>query len=87
MDDLKLCCHFLYFYYFQLLQLIEYFDFLSRVQLNGISPCQGFGFEFLLTLQLVLCVLTVTDKRRNVREYAPLAYGLSVATGHLAGVS
>ncbi|KAF3858135.1 hypothetical protein F7725_011336, partial [Dissostichus mawsoni] len=45
--------------------------------LNGISPLQGFGVEFLLTLQLFLCV--ITDKRR--------AIGLSVVLEHLAGIS
>lgn len=57
------------------------------MQLNGISPRQGFGVEFLLTLQLVLCVLAVTDRRRDVGGFAPLAIGLSVGLGHLAGVS
>ncbi|XP_041659448.1 aquaporin-1-like isoform X2 [Cheilinus undulatus] len=56
-------------------------------KLNGISPGQGFGVEFLLTLQLVLCVLAVTDKRRDVNGFAPLAIGLSVGLGHLAGIS
>uniref|UniRef100_UPI0037E9C4C5 aquaporin-1-like n=1 Tax=Semicossyphus pulcher TaxID=241346 RepID=UPI0037E9C4C5 len=56
-------------------------------QLNGISPAQGFGVEFLLTLQLVLCVLAVTDRRRDVNGFAPLAIGLSVGLGHLAGIS
>ncbi|XP_054480769.1 aquaporin-1-like isoform X2 [Anoplopoma fimbria] len=54
-------------------------------KLNGISPCQGFGVEFLLTLQLVLCVIAVTDKRRDFHGFAPLAIGLSVVLGHLAG--
>ncbi|KAK9538608.1 hypothetical protein VZT92_003770 [Zoarces viviparus] len=56
-------------------------------KLNGISPGQGLGVEFLLTLQLVLCVLTVSDKRRDVGGFAPLAIGLSVVLGHLAGIS
>ncbi|XP_034468462.1 aquaporin-1-like [Hippoglossus hippoglossus] len=55
-------------------------------KLNAITPCQGLAIEFLLTLQLVLCVLAVTDKRRNVGGFAPLAIGLSVGLGHLAGV-
>lgn len=59
----------------------------SSLQLNGISPSQGFAIEFLLTLQLVLCVLAVTDKRRDISGFAPLAIGLSVGLGHLAGVS
>lgn len=63
------------------------FFVLFSLQLNGISPGQGYVIEFLLTLQLVLCVLAVTDKRRDVSGYAPLAIGLSVGLGHLAGVS
>uniref|UniRef100_A0A665U4S1 Aquaporin-1-like n=1 Tax=Echeneis naucrates TaxID=173247 RepID=A0A665U4S1_ECHNA len=61
-------------------------DSLGINKLNGISPGQGFVMEFLLTLQLVLCVLAVTDKRREVSGYAPLAIGLSVGLGHLAGI-
>ncbi|KAM4605250.1 aquaporin-1-like [Polymixia lowei] len=56
-------------------------------KLNGIGPGQGFGVEFLLTFQLVLCVIAVTDKRRDVGGFAPLAIGLSVVIGHLAGIS
>ncbi|XP_008281118.1 aquaporin-1-like [Stegastes partitus] len=56
-------------------------------KLKGISPRQGFGTEFMLTLQLVLCVLAVTDKRREFSGLAPLAIGLSVVLGHLAGIS
>ncbi|KAK1879230.1 Aquaporin FA-CHIP [Dissostichus eleginoides] len=36
----------------------------QEIKLDGISPLQGFGVEFLLTLQLFLCV--ITDKRRDV---------------------
>uniref|UniRef100_A0A8P4KQ28 Aquaporin 1a (Colton blood group), tandem duplicate 2 n=1 Tax=Dicentrarchus labrax TaxID=13489 RepID=A0A8P4KQ28_DICLA len=60
--------------------------FSPLLQLNGISPYKGYGVEFLLTLQLVLCVLAVTDKRCDVGGLTPLAIGLSVALGHLAGV-
>uniref|UniRef100_A0A671Y5G0 Aquaporin 1 (Colton blood group) n=1 Tax=Sparus aurata TaxID=8175 RepID=A0A671Y5G0_SPAAU len=56
-------------------------------KLNGITPNQGFGVEFLLTLQLVMCVLAVTDKRRDVGGFGPLAIGLSVGLGHLAGLN
>nr|XP_019969185.1 PREDICTED: aquaporin-1-like [Paralichthys olivaceus] len=61
-------------------------DSLGVNKLNGVTPSQGFAIEFLLTLQLVLCVLAVTDKRRNVGGFAPLSIGLSVGLGHLAGV-
>ncbi|XP_062385803.1 aquaporin FA-CHIP-like [Sardina pilchardus] len=57
-------------------------------QLNGVNAAQGFGIEFLLTLQLVLCVIATTDKgRRDVSGSAPLAIGLSVGLGHLGGLS
>ncbi|XP_059200464.1 aquaporin-1-like [Centropristis striata] len=62
-------------------------DSLGINKLNEITPSQGFAVEFLLTLQLVLCVLAVTDKRRDVVGFAPLAIGLSVGLGHLAGIS
>ncbi|XP_047446697.1 aquaporin-1-like [Mugil cephalus] len=48
----------------------------------------GFVIEFFATLQLVLCVLAVTDKRRSdVNGFAPLAIGLSVGLGHFAAIS
>uniref|UniRef100_A0A3Q1EF31 Aquaporin 1a (Colton blood group), tandem duplicate 2 n=2 Tax=Acanthochromis polyacanthus TaxID=80966 RepID=A0A3Q1EF31_9TELE len=56
-------------------------------KLKEISPRQGFGTEFMLTLQLVLCVLAITDKRRDIGGSAPLAIGFSVVVGHLAGIS
>ncbi|XP_063076784.1 aquaporin-1-like [Engraulis encrasicolus] len=57
-------------------------------ELNGVTPVQGFGVEFLLTLQLVLCVISSTDERRyDVGNSAPLAIGLSVGLAHLGGIS
>ncbi|XP_062849536.1 aquaporin-1-like [Trichomycterus rosablanca] len=60
--------------------------------LNEIDPAltdgKAFGIEFLATFQLVLCVLAVTDSRRNdVTGSAPLAIGLSVGLGHLLAIS
>nr|AMA22613.1 aquaporin 1ab [Anabas testudineus] len=56
--------------------------------LNNVTAGQGFVIEFLATLQLVLCVLAVTDKRqRDVKGFAPLAIGLSVGLGHFAAIS
>ncbi|KAI4879839.1 hypothetical protein NFI96_016482 [Prochilodus magdalenae] len=66
----------------------EAIDSLGLNKLNGVSPGQAFGMEFLLTLQLVLCVLATMDKRRlDVAGSASFAVGLSVGLGHLAGVS
>lgn len=57
------------------------------LQLANVNGAQGFAIEFFATLQLVLCVIAVTDKQRNdVQGSAPLAIGLSVGLGHLAAV-
>ncbi|KAM9718746.1 aquaporin-1-like [Menidia menidia] len=52
-----------------------------------VNQSAGFVIEFLATLQLVLCVIAVTDSRRNdVKGSAPLAIGLSVGVGHFAAM-
>ncbi|XP_044076353.1 aquaporin-1-like [Siniperca chuatsi] len=57
-------------------------------KLHNVTVGQGFVIEFLATLQLVLCVIAVTDKRRSdVKGFAPLAIGLSVGLGHFAAIS
>lgn len=61
----------------------------SSLQLaRGVNSGQGLGIEIIGTLQLVLCVLATTDRRRrDLGGSAPLAIGLSVALGHLLAVS
>uniref|UniRef100_A0A3Q4GEN7 Aquaporin 1a (Colton blood group), tandem duplicate 2 n=1 Tax=Neolamprologus brichardi TaxID=32507 RepID=A0A3Q4GEN7_NEOBR len=53
----------------------------------NVSVGAGFAIEFFATLQLVLCIIAVTDKRRTVTGSAPLAIGLSVGLGHLTAIS
>ncbi|XP_076828590.1 aquaporin-1-like [Brachyhypopomus gauderio] len=66
----------------------EAVESLDLNKLKGVSPGQAFGIEFLLTLQLVLCFLATTDKRRgDVAGAVPFGIGLSVTLGHLAGMS
>ncbi|KAM9216149.1 aquaporin-1 [Dugong dugon] len=53
----------------------------------GVNSGQGLGIEIIGTLQLVLCVLAITDRRRrDIGGSAPLAIGLSVAVGHLLAI-
>lgn len=61
----------------------------SPLQLaSGVNSGQGLGIEIIGTLQLVLCVLATTDRRRrDLGGSAPLAIGFSVALGHLLAVS
>ncbi|MEE6467443.1 hypothetical protein FKM82_007241 [Ascaphus truei] len=54
---------------------------------DGVSAGQGLGVEIIVTFQLVLCVVAITDRRRNdVSGSIPLAIGLSVALGHLIAI-
>lgn len=54
---------------------------------RGVNSGQGLGIEIIGTLQLVLCVLATTDRRRrDLGGSAPLAIGLSVALGHLLAI-
>ncbi|KAG9468931.1 aquaporin-1 [Eleutherodactylus coqui] len=53
----------------------------------GVSAGQGLGVEIMVTFQLVLCVVAVTDRRRHdISGSIPLAIGLSVALGHLIAI-
>nr|AHA59261.1 aquaporin 1 variant [Homo sapiens] len=59
----------------------------SRQLADGVNSGQGLGIEIIGTLQLVLCVLATTDRRRrDLGGSAPLAIGLSVALGHLLAI-
>uniref|UniRef100_A0AAQ4QFQ0 Aquaporin 1a (Colton blood group), tandem duplicate 2 n=1 Tax=Gasterosteus aculeatus aculeatus TaxID=481459 RepID=A0AAQ4QFQ0_GASAC len=58
-----------------------------NARLNGVGPGQGFGVEFLLTLQLVLCVLAVTDQRRDNGRLVSSLETQKGPLGHLAGVT
>lgn len=61
---------------------------LSLQLAGGVNSGQGLGIEIIATLQLVLCVLATTDRRRrDLGGSAPLAIGFSVALGHLLAVS
>ncbi|KAL3988610.1 DNA excision repair protein ERCC-4 [Sarotherodon galilaeus] len=66
---------------------VYFAKFLTSEKLN-VSVRAGFAIEFFATLQLVLCIIAVTDKRRtDVTGSAPLAIGLSVGLGHLTAIS
>lgn len=54
---------------------------------DGVTAGQGLGMEIMVTFQLVLCVLAITDRRRHdISGSIPLAIGLSVALGHLIAI-
>lgn len=55
---------------------------------NETTTGQAVTVELFLTFQLVLCVFASTDERREDNLGSPaLSIGLSVAVGHLLGVS
>lgn len=59
----------------------------SGMLAHGVNSGQGLGIEIIGTLQLVLCVLATTDRRRrDLGGSAPLAIGFSVALGHLLAI-
>uniref|UniRef100_A0A8B9IXK8 Aquaporin 5 n=1 Tax=Amazona collaria TaxID=241587 RepID=A0A8B9IXK8_9PSIT len=55
---------------------------------NNTTPGQALVVEIILTFQLAACIFASTDSRRSGNVGAPaLSIGLSVAVGHLVGVS
>jgi len=62
---------------------------LGTTELNHVSPAQGFGIEFLITMVLVLVVFGAAADENNspsVKGSAPLAIGLSITTCHLFAI-
>lgn len=55
---------------------------------NNTTPGQALVVEIILTFQLAACIFASTDNRRSGNVGSPaLSIGLSVAVGHLVGVS
>ncbi|XP_011695561.1 PREDICTED: aquaporin AQPAn.G [Wasmannia auropunctata] len=54
---------------------------------SNVTAAQGVGMEIIITFLLVLVVHAVTDpKRTDVKGWAPLAIGLTIAVAHMAAV-
>lgn len=54
---------------------------------SDVTAAQGVGMEIIITFLLVLVVHAVTDpKRADVKGWAPLAIGLTIAVAHMAAV-
>lgn len=54
---------------------------------NNTTPGQALVVEIILTFQLAVCIFASTDNRRTGVGSPSLSIGLSVAVGHLVGVS
>jgi aquaporin related protein len=62
---------------------------LGTTALSHVTPAQGFGIEFLITMVLVLVVFAAAADENNsasVKGSAPLAIGLSITTCHLFAI-
>lgn len=60
---------------------------ITKIGDADLSEVQGFGIEFFLGFVLVLTVCGVCDQNRpEAKPAGPLAIGLAVALGHMAGV-